>query len=307
MGGDPFVLAVLRPPQRAVNAVPGLLKGFEVKVGSHWWFKTLFGMCTLLKCYYSAFYFSYAIGRATEASTAYFVMWIFLVPCPVLLCLLPLAKRTLPLFAQMACLQGQINWELVSDIEEKQEMAAKAREEVLAKLSVTLREMMDKHWTEAVNHGGGGSRALSLAIDDLFTEWDRNDDNKISKDELARGLNNHGVYLSTVQLKELFRLADPDHSKFIDPAEFREFLSDLQSLGDEPKALARQLTERLERRSLAENRHSRMLRAADECHLLSSSSSHPARAASAVIMPEDSNGAQHPTVLGQAARADSAV
>lgn len=48
---------------------------------------------------------------------------------------------------------GQINWELVSDIEEQQEMAAKAREEVLATLSVTLREMMDKHRVEAVSEG----------------------------------------------------------------------------------------------------------------------------------------------------------
>lgn len=36
------------------------------QVGSYWWFQVLFGMGTLLKCYYSAFYFSYAIGRATE-------------------------------------------------------------------------------------------------------------------------------------------------------------------------------------------------------------------------------------------------
>lgn len=32
MGGDPFVLAVLRPPQRVVDALPGLLTGWEIKV-----------------------------------------------------------------------------------------------------------------------------------------------------------------------------------------------------------------------------------------------------------------------------------
>lgn len=42
------------------------------------------------------------------------------------------------------------------------------------------------------------------------------------------------------QLKELFRLADPDHSKSIDPKEFRDFLDDLQTLESEPALLSRQ-------------------------------------------------------------------
>lgn len=58
MGGDPFILASLRPPHAGPWPV-------LYQVGSYWWFQTLFGMSTLLKCYYSAFYFSYAIGRAT--------------------------------------------------------------------------------------------------------------------------------------------------------------------------------------------------------------------------------------------------
>lgn len=48
-------------------------------------------------------------------------------------------------------------------------------------------------------------------------------------------------------MKELFRLADPDHSKSIDLAEFRVFLSDLQSLETQPERFQREMASRLER------------------------------------------------------------
>lgn len=48
-------------------------------------------------------------------------------------------------------------------------------------------------------------------------------------------------------MKELFRLADPDHSKSIDLAEFRVFLFDLQSLETEPERFQREMVSRLER------------------------------------------------------------
>ena len=47
------------------------------------------------------------------------------------------------------------------------------------------------------------------------------------------------VVVAQIQMRELFRLADPDHSKSIDPAEFRAFLSDLQNLENEPDQLSR--------------------------------------------------------------------
>ncbi len=50
----------------------------------------------------------------------------------------------------------------------------------------------------------------------------------------------HSSQQQQAQLKELFRLADPDHSKSIDPTEFREFLKDLQTLESEPALLSRQ-------------------------------------------------------------------
>ena len=49
------------------------------------------------------------------------------------------------------------------------------------------------------------------------------------------------------QLKELFRLADPDRSKSIDLDEFRIFLADLQSLETEPERFQIKLASRLER------------------------------------------------------------
>ncbi|CAM9222132.1 unnamed protein product [Pylaiella littoralis] len=278
MGGDPFVLASLSPPQRVVERFPGLLKGFDVKVGSYRLFKTLFGVSTLLKCYYSAFYFSYAIGRATESDTLDIVLWSALTPLPLLLCLLPLAKRTLPLMAQMACLQGQIVWELVSDIERQQEMAASAREAVLEKLRETIHLKMEGYKKAAHAVGGGvdGVRAspLSRAMEDLFGEWDTNGDGKITRQELARGLSNIGVYLSSLQLRELFRLADPDHSKYIDPGEFKAFLADLQSLENDQGSLSRravhgvavvQVTLRLQLRATAEEEAHPLQ---DECGLL---------------------------------------
>lgn len=42
-----------------------------------------------------------------------------------------------------------------------------------------------------------------------------------------------------LQLRELFRLADPDHSKYIDPGEFKAFLADLQSLENDQGSLSR--------------------------------------------------------------------
>lgn len=36
------------------------------------------------------------------------LMWVLLTPLPLLLCFLPLAKRTLPVYAQLACLQGGV-------------------------------------------------------------------------------------------------------------------------------------------------------------------------------------------------------
>ncbi|CAN0298684.1 unnamed protein product [Ectocarpus sp. 12 AP-2014] len=112
-------------------------------------------------------------------------------------------------------------------------------------------------------------------MDELFEEWDKDGNKLISREELTRGLNKLGVYLSATQARELFRLADPDHSKSIDPAEFRAFLSDLQTLADEPELLSRQamltvrltskVTLRLQRRAIAEEReHPRV----DDCGLL---------------------------------------
>ena len=49
------------------------------------------------------------------------------------------------------------------------------------------------------------------------------------------------------QLKELFRLADPDHSKSIDLDEFRIFLADLQRLDTEPERFQIELASRLNR------------------------------------------------------------
>eukprot|EP00752_Nemacystus_decipiens_P003659 g3373.t1 len=231
MGGDPFVLAVLRPPQSVVDRLPEVLKGFDVKVGSFRWFQALLGMSVLLKCYYSAFYFSYAIGRATVADAGFIVLWAVFVPVPLAMCLLPLAKRTVPIFAQLACLQGPAD-ERGSGCD-----------------------------------GEGRPSALSRAIDDLFGEWDTDGDNNITKDELSRGLANHGVYLSSIQMRELFRLADPDHSKSIDPAEFRNFLSDLQPEENEPARFSKQLSMRLQRCSLPDQIRSRVPRL-DDCKLL---------------------------------------
>ncbi|CBN79536.1 similar to PLCeta2 [Ectocarpus siliculosus] len=102
-------------------------------------------------------------------------------------------------------------------------------------------------------------------MDELFEEWDKDGNNLITREELTRGLNKLGVYLSATQTRELFRLADPDHSKSIGPAEFRAFLSDLQTLADEPELLSRQVTLRLQRRAIAEEReHPRV----DDCGLL---------------------------------------
>ncbi|CAN0136988.1 unnamed protein product, partial [Ectocarpus fasciculatus] len=115
--------------------------------------------------------------------------------------------------------------------------------------------------------GVTGARLLSLVMDDLFKEWDKDGNKLITRDELTRGLNKLGIYLSAIQARELFRLADPDHSKSIDPAEFRTFLSDLQTLADEPELLSRQavFTLRLQRRTMAEEReHPRV----DDCGLL---------------------------------------
>ncbi|CAM9675843.1 unnamed protein product, partial [Ectocarpus sp. 8 AP-2014] len=123
--------------------------------------------------------------------------------------------------------------------------------------------------------GATGARLLSLVMDEVFEEWDKDGNNLITREELTRGLNKLGVYLSATQTRELFRLADPDHSKSIDPAEFRAFLSDLQTLADEPELLSRQamltvqinskVTLRLQRRAIAEEReHPRV----DDCGLL---------------------------------------
>lgn len=64
-----------------------------------------------------------------------------------------------------------------------------------------------------------------------------------------------------VQLKELFRLADPDHSKSIDLEEFRTFLSDLRSLEHEPKLFQQEVELRIGRSSRVnqERRESKIL------------------------------------------------
>lgn len=43
-----------------------------------------------------------------RSNTVTAIMWIVLTPVPILLCLIPLAKRTLPYKAQLACLQGEV-------------------------------------------------------------------------------------------------------------------------------------------------------------------------------------------------------
>ena len=55
------------------------------------------------------------------------------------------------------------------------------------------------------------------------------------------------------QLKELFRLADPDRSKSIDLDKFRMFLADLQSLETEPERFQVELASRLERSARSES------------------------------------------------------
>lgn len=66
--------------------------------------------------------------------------------------------------------------------------------------------------------------------------------------------------MSQMQLRELFRLADPDHSKTIDLVEFRAFLSDLPSLETEPERFLRGLQLRTERsfRQVEQDRSKRM-------------------------------------------------
>ena len=54
-------------------------------------------------CHASVFRF-----RSNRSDTLRSVLWIVLTPLPLYLCLLPLAKRTLPLFGQLSCLQGQV-------------------------------------------------------------------------------------------------------------------------------------------------------------------------------------------------------
>lgn len=58
--------------------------------------------------------------------------------------------------------------------------------------------------------------------------------------------------LSKAELHELFRLADPDHSKSIDLDEFRHFLSDLRSLETEPERFQEKMDMRVRRCSRAE-------------------------------------------------------
>ncbi|CAB1098433.1 unnamed protein product [Ectocarpus sp. CCAP 1310/34] len=148
-------------------------------------------------------------------------------------------------------------------MEEQQEMAANAREVVLSKLQDTLRVRMEQRRKEGAGGGATGARLLSRVIDELFEEWDKDGNNLITREELTRGLNKLGIYLSAT--RELFRLADPDHSKSIDPAEFRAFLSDLQTLADEPELLSRQAMPTVQLTSKAEEReHPRV----DDCGLL---------------------------------------
>ncbi|CAM9585082.1 unnamed protein product [Choristocarpus tenellus] len=71
------------------------------------------------------------------------------------------------------------------------------------------------------------------AIEHWFSEWDKDKNGVISRHELQQGIKSINIFLSEVELKELFRLADPDHSKSIDLEEFKVFLSDLKQLEDE--------------------------------------------------------------------------
>lgn len=61
---------------------------------------------SLFLCVLVSAWVKLAFGRS-DAGTA--VMWVVLTPIPLLLCLVLLAKRTLPLYAQVACLQGEVN------------------------------------------------------------------------------------------------------------------------------------------------------------------------------------------------------
>ena len=66
-------------------------------------------------------------------------------------------------------------------------------------------------------------------------------------------LNNKQPTTLQAQLKELFRLADPDHSKSIDLDEFRLVLADLHSLETEPERFQRRQASRFERSAWAES------------------------------------------------------
>lgn len=72
------------------------------------------------------------------------------------------------------------------------------------------------------------------------------------------------------ELRELFRLADPDHSKSIDLEEFRSFLSNLRSCENEPELFRRELQLRYFRsnKKLEEERQSLMVEAGLVAELL---------------------------------------
>lgn len=55
------------------------------------------------------------------------IMWIVLVPLPLLISLAPLAKRTLPIYTQLACLQGQVKKRKHRSINEKTWRSKKTR------------------------------------------------------------------------------------------------------------------------------------------------------------------------------------
>lgn len=49
-----------------------------------------------------------ALVADREDNLLQILLWVAVTPIPLLLALLPLAKRTLPLYAQLGCLQGQV-------------------------------------------------------------------------------------------------------------------------------------------------------------------------------------------------------
>ncbi|CAM9970093.1 unnamed protein product [Discosporangium mesarthrocarpum] len=231
--------------------------------GSHETFRTLFGLCMLLKCYYISFYFSYAIGRGIEdGSVTGIILWVFVTPLPLLICLLPLSKRTIPLYALLSTIKSDLMLDILADIKHRQEEAEEMRQRVLVLLHDALQSKMDQALTEAGDNNDQGMHLLRMrlqsesisprtaAVEHWFAEWDTNKDNVISRKELEKGLKGINLILGERMLRELLRLADPDHSKSIDLEEFKLFLSDIKNLeeiGDKEgirRTLERRATQR---------------------------------------------------------------